>query len=126
MSYLKPPILSISKKSIKISNKWRRQAEIYKLFATRLPKESFSEEHALAMYKYESSGEGDLDSIISGIFSKSNDFKDINGYALGKKFLNLAVNIWKEDLKLSLLFKYELYEDSKYPKWWLDSILKDI
>jgi hypothetical protein len=32
--------------------------------------------------------------------------------------------MWKEDIESGLLFKKELYEDEKFPHWWLDSIFK--
>lgn len=47
-----------------------------------------------------------------------------NGFALGKKWLNVQVTMWKEDIALGLFFKSELYDDPKYPHWWLDSIFK--
>lgn len=46
-----------------------------------------------------------------------------NGYALGKKMLNLQVTSWKEMLREGTLAKFELYEDGTYPLWWLDSCL---
>ncbi len=45
-----------------------------------------------------------------------------NGFYVGKKYLNLAIKMWKEDIEKGLLFKQELYEDSKFPYWWLDNI----
>jgi hypothetical protein len=33
--------------------------------------------------------------------------------------------MWKEDIEKGILFKKELYEDPKFPHWWLDSIFKD-
>ncbi len=48
-----------------------------------------------------------------------------NGFALGKKWLNVHVKMWIEDIEGGLLFKKELYEDPKFPHWWLDSIFKN-
>jgi hypothetical protein len=45
-----------------------------------------------------------------------------NGYALGKKWLNVTVGMWKEDIELGCLFVKELYDDPKFPHWWLDSV----
>jgi hypothetical protein len=54
-----------------------------------------------------------------------------NGFYHGKKWLNVQVASWKDDL-ISLnnirdnrktLFINELYEE--YPHWWLDSIFKE-
>jgi hypothetical protein len=47
-----------------------------------------------------------------------------NGFALGKKWLNVNVAMWKEDIDLGLFRIQELYEDPKYPHWWLDQIFK--
>jgi hypothetical protein len=54
------------------------------------------------------------------------DFSDeqTNGYMHGKKWLNLNVTMWKEDIEKGLLFVHELYEDPKFPHWWLDRIFK--
>jgi hypothetical protein len=49
--------------------------------------------------------------------------KKTNGFMHGKKWLNLNVTMWKEDIEAGLLFKFELYQDSKFPHWWLDNVL---
>ncbi len=49
---------------------------------------------------------------------------DNNGYALGKKWMNVTIAMWIEDINKGLLFKCELYEDENLPHWWLDSIFK--
>jgi len=46
-----------------------------------------------------------------------------NGFYHGKKWLNVTVKMWKEDIQKGLLLKQELYNDPKYPHWWLDSVL---
>ena len=46
-----------------------------------------------------------------------------NGYYWGKKHMDVTLEMWKTDLKTGLLFKHELYEDEKFPKWWLDKVL---
>lgn len=48
-----------------------------------------------------------------------------NGFLIGKKWLNVTVAMWKEDLEQKLLFKSELYADPNFPHWWLDSVLKN-
>jgi len=40
-----------------------------------------------------------------------------NGYYWGKKHMDVTLEMWKTDLKTGLLFKHELYEDEKFPKW---------
>ncbi len=47
-----------------------------------------------------------------------------NGFMHGKKWLNLNVTMWKEDIGRGNLFVWELYEDPKFPHWWLDRIFK--
>ena len=47
-----------------------------------------------------------------------------NGFSVGKTYLNVHEKMWKEDIKLGLLRKQELYEDGLFPHWWLDSIFK--
>lgn len=47
-----------------------------------------------------------------------------NGYFVGKRYLNVQVTMWKQDIQQGLLFKCELYDDPKYPHWWLDSVLR--
>jgi len=47
-----------------------------------------------------------------------------NGFAHGKKWLSVNVAMWKEGIEERTLFKFELYEDPKFPHWWLDSIFK--
>jgi hypothetical protein len=46
-----------------------------------------------------------------------------NGYYVGKRWLNVTVKMWKEDIEKGLLFKQELYNDPNYPHSWLDSVL---
>ena len=93
---------------MKISNKWKKQAELYKRFAEDW-KDClfFTEEDELSMYLHESQG--------TEINSQA------NGYFVGKKWLNLNVTMWKEDLGKTL-FLSELYED--FPAWWLRKQLK--
>jgi hypothetical protein len=47
-----------------------------------------------------------------------------NGFYVGKKYLNLSVAMWKEDMEKGCLFKQELYNDPKFPHWWLDKVFK--
>ena len=68
----------------------------------------FSDEALLELYNYESYG---------------GSVKQNNGFMHGKKWLNLNVTMWKEDIERGLLFKWELYEDPKFPHWWLDKVL---
>lgn len=67
----------------------------------------FSDESMLELYNHESYG---------------TTIKQTNGFMHGKKWLNLNVTMWKEDMAKGLLFKHELYADPKFPHWWLDRI----
>lgn len=45
-----------------------------------------------------------------------------NGYMWGKKWLNVNVTMWKEDIEKGLLTKYELFCDPSLPNEWLHQI----
>lgn len=88
-------------------------AEVYRIFSRHWEHVlDFSDEALLNMYNNESYG-------------TINDLST-NGYAEGKKWLDVHVTAWKEDIAKGELFKHELYEDKLFPKWWLDQILKDV
>ena len=65
-------------------------AKIYKQFAPKDYELDWSKEAAEEMFKYESTGKGNLE---------MNPFSTnmINGYALGKKHLDLRIKSWQED-----------------------------
>lgn len=52
------------------------------------------------------------------------DISSNNGYALGKKWMDVQITMWKEDIQKGLLFTSELYDDPLFPHWWLDRIFK--
>lgn len=86
-----------------------RMCEVYEIFAndwrsTHL----FTDEMKIELFNHESYG---------------TPVSKLNGYALGKSWLNVNVSMWKEDFERGYLFKQELYQDGKFPHWWLDSIL---
>ena len=84
--------------------------EIYQHFArnTEVSTLDFSDESRLALYSFETFGKGEV--------------SPLNGFAVGKKWMDVTVSMWREDLG-TLLFKQELYADPNYPKWWLDKVL---
>jgi hypothetical protein len=89
----------------------RRMSDLFVVFASEWSHiMDFSDEAKLSLYNHESYG---------------SPLSPNNGFAQGKKMLNLQVNGWKEMLREGTLAKFELYEDPLYPHWWLDSILKD-
>ena len=93
-------------------------SEVYRVFGGAMNRNAdFSDGAAVEMYRFESEGLGDVGRTL---------FSDgvVNGYALGKKWLNVFVGMWLEDVRDGLLHPYELYECGVYPFWWLDSIFK--
>lgn len=93
-----------------VSKKFKRMSEIYKMFARDWEQfHDFNDEALLELYNSESYG---------GPVSQK------NGFALGKKWLSVNVAMWKEDIDKGLLHVRELYEDPKFPHWWLDSVFK--
>lgn len=88
--------------------KWQRMAEIYKRFALDYPQADLSADAASAMYAHETHGEPLPD-------------KPMNGYAVGKKVMDITVAMWKEDIRDGLLFVHELQSDG-YPDWFLERV----
>ena len=85
--------------------------ELYKMFAHDWEHLlDFSEDSLIEMYYGEVHGE---------------PISPTNGYNVGKTYLSVNVAMWKEDIPKGLLFKKELYEDPKFPHWWLDSIFEE-
>lgn len=87
-------------------------AEVYRHFAkqTRCPLD-FSEEAAREMYESETHGKGSP--------------SERNGYAIGKRWMDVTLANWLEDLGTPLLLSWELYLDPNYPRWWLDRVLPE-
>ena len=100
--------LGVSARSPKIGKKWRRMAEIYKRFASDYKTADFSEDAALAMYLHESTGAPLPDPRT-------------NGYALGKKWMDVTVAGWKEEIPQMCLLVSELQTDG-YPDWFLKRV----
>lgn len=94
-----------------VSNKFKRMCELYRTFSKDWEHlYIFNDDMIVELYNHES----------YGTFVSNN-----NGFALGKKWLNVNVSMWLEDIERGLLFKQELYNDGKFPHWWLDNIFKD-
>jgi hypothetical protein len=34
--------------------------------------------------------------------------------------------MWREDIRAGLLAKFELYNDERFPHWWLDGVLDNL
>ena len=68
----------------------------------------FSDEALVEMYNSESYG---------------TPVSQTNGFMHGKKWMDVNITMWKEDIERGLLFKKELYSDPCLPHWWLDKVL---
>lgn len=102
-----PMVFDQPSRQPKPTAKWRRMADMYKRFAAGHQGADFGEEAALTMFLHESTG------------TPLPDPKS-NGYALGKKWMDVTVAMWKEDILLGNLFAFELIDD--YPDWFLERI----
>lgn len=84
-------------------------SEIYKVFSRDWQHCcDYSDESLLEMFHSETHGD---------------PVSPTNGFYIGKKWLNVSVKMWKEDMEKGLLFPGELYNDPQYPHWWLNSVL---
>lgn len=90
------------------SKKWNRIAKLYKRFAIDFSFADFSDEAALNMFIFESQGVS-----IPNV--------ENNGFALGKKWMDVTIAAWKEDINKGLLFPFELLDDG-YPEWFLKKV----
>ena len=77
----------------------------------------YSEKAAIEMFLFESQGTGNLE---LGLFDCT------NGYANGKRWMDVTVAMWQEDIAAGLLYLDELYNESSLRPfhWWLDKIFK--
>lgn len=91
-----------------IGKKWCRMALIYRRFAAEFHGADFSEDAALAMYLHESRGAPLPD-------------QRTNGYAVGKKWMDVTVAGWKEEIPQAGLLVSELQADG-YPDWFLAQV----
>ncbi|MCP5019644.1 MAG: hypothetical protein GY938_30825 [Ketobacter sp.] len=89
----------------KPSKKWRRMATMYKRFAQDWPRADFSDAAAVAMYNRENG-------------SPLPQTERTNGYALGKKWMEVTLAMWREDIAIDLLSIQELLDDD-FPEWFL-------
>ena len=81
---------------------------LYRYFAREWEEElDFSDEMLYELYLNESKGIGSISRT--------------NGFAHGKKILSITVEMWKEDLWITL-FPWELFEDPQLPDWWIISV----
>lgn len=93
---------------MKPSKKWLRMATLYRRFAIDFKFADFSDEAAADMFAWESQGVPIPNNIE-------------NGFAMGKKWMDVTISAWLEDIKKGLLFAQELLDDG-YPEWFLRKI----
>ena len=93
---------------MKISNKYRRVAEVYRYFAKGFDCD-FTDDDLMEMYIFESRGEGRL--------------REKNGFRIGKSWMDVNITMWFEDIRKGLLHPDELYDDPEIPNWFLNKIL---
>ena len=95
---------------MKVGKRWARMAEIYKRFAVDFPHADFGHEAALAMFRHETHGEPLPQ--VRGIG---------NGFALGKKLMDISIAGWREEIIQMGLRVEELIDDG-YPEWFLERV----
>lgn len=96
---------------MKISNRYRtKTAEIYKKFSR--DSFDFSETALKEMYLHDSLGKPDI-SIEN----------TTNGFFIGKFWMSVTINMWKEDINDGLLKKEELLND--FPEWFINKVIND-
>jgi len=91
--------------TLNVSRKWSRMAQLYRRFAGESQDADFSDAALLSMYAHESQGTPLLDALT-------------NGYTHGKKWMDVTVAMWKEDIRQGTLRVVELQTDG-YPDWFL-------
>lgn len=83
--------------------------EVYRKFAVDYPNADFSEQAAKDMFLYESWG------------VKMPKREKLNGFELGKKWMDVTIAGWKEDIPSGGLSVQELLEDG-FPQWFLERV----
>lgn len=89
--------------------------EVYRLFAQDWAScSTFTDDDIIELYNHESYGSP---------LRQHEPGKPGNGFALGKRWLDVTLAMWLEDIRDGILRRSELYEDGKFPHWWLDRVL---
>lgn len=91
---------------MKLTKRWKRMSELYRRFGKDFEHCcDFSYKSALEMFSHESTG---------------TPVHHMNGFLIGKQWLNITVSMWREGLNSGNLITEELEED--FPNWWLRSV----
>lgn len=100
-----------------MTDQWKSLAALYRRFAGDDPSLDFSTEAAERCYQHETFGTGDNP---YGVFAQGR----MNGYAIGKQWLNLQITSWQRDIRAGLLSKWELRSDPTLPHPWIDNLIR--
>lgn len=96
---------------MRISAKWRRKAVIYEYLARQVcPSLDFSEWAAMQAFLHESCG------------TKVED-PNRNGFVVGKMWVNVQEDAWREGIREGLFSRQELLEDQDIPTGWAETAL---
>ena len=90
---------------------------IYRFFGGESERLDYSEESVQEMFLWESHGIGELKICLF------NDER-VNGYMVGKHWMDVTVKLWREDIRKGMLLRNELYDEFPQWHWWLDKVLK--
>ena len=97
----------------KPSKKWNRMKPIYRYFAGESDTLDFSDTAAWEMFRFETTGVGNLK---IGLFNT----EKLNGYAIGKHWMDVTLALWLQDLREGVLYIEELYNEYPDWHWWLN------
>lgn len=95
------------------SKKYKRIAEAYRFYASNIDAD-FSEKALIEFFNYETFGKPVIkyNQTYDGMY---------NGYAIGKHWLDVNLAMYREDILIGNLTKYELLQDNDIPE-----LVKDI
>lgn len=107
---------------VKMPRRFKRMCEVYKIFASDWHCD-FSESAMLEMYEFETFGKGDID--LTGFNTIG---KKANGYAVGKKWLNVSVTGWLDNIeKFGWAYEIsELNKDQEIPRWFIEDFFNKV
>jgi hypothetical protein len=117
---------------MKISNKWKRMAEIYKRFSQIKRAAKPSSEHLEVWDEYDSFRDFSDEAMVEAFEKESFGTKHsivrsngkINGYIEGKQWMDLTITeYWLPDLENRELLAFQLYQS--FPHWFLIRILPE-
>ena len=95
----------------KITKNFLKMSEIYRIFSRHWQDQlKYDETSLLEMFKYETLGEAIAN-------------PEINGFYVGKHWMDVNISMWNEELKTGYLNRLELYDDGTFPEWWLDKVI---